>query len=156
MRWHYTTLSKLPLIIQSGQLIALEGAQQRATVWFSSNDAWEPTASKGISFETDSGPIHRTATIDEELAGGPVRIGVEDSTAPYDWEDYKKFSGAPPKLWRGLYQAGLASGAQPSEWFASFEPVPSSQWLTIQVMERDSKEWRELSADELNKFRKPH
>ena len=97
MRWHYTTLSKLPLIIQSGRLIALEGAQQRATVWFSSNDAWEPTASKGISFETDSGPIHRTATIDEmfELAGGPVRIGVEDSTAPYDWEDYKKFSGQP-------------------------------------------------------------
>ena len=131
--WHYTVGARLGAILASQVLRPAEhGVPQgeRPVVWFSSNPDWEQTANKGM---IDNG-AHRSLTKDEteEFAKGLFRIGVSLKTAPHNWREYQRLSGAQQKMLRGLVASAISIGANPNDWRVSFERVPSSQWLTVE------------------------
>jgi hypothetical protein len=111
---------------------------EKPAVWFSSNEQWEPTANMPLR-RADGTTTASTKDATHLLGGGLARIGVVPEAAPHDWEAYKRLSGVTAKRAREIYKAGVAQGARPAEWFASFEPVPRSKWLGIEVW--DGQKW---------------
>jgi hypothetical protein len=64
----------------------------------------------------------------------PVRIGVMPETAPYDWLTLRRMSRMKPSIADGLI--GVAPqevGADPSDWYGTFNPVTTDQWVDLQV-----------------------
>jgi hypothetical protein len=114
-------------------------------VWFSSNQDWERTVWKAIRY-----PDGTTVQLDsmEELAEycGLVRFGVAPETAPHDWRALKELSGMSARLARGLYEAAIERGANPNEWFGTFDPVPRELWVAVEVYENGK--WVRVSGKE--------
>jgi hypothetical protein len=134
-RWHYTTEAHLPKILRSGVLLpATCGVDngERPAVWTSANPVWEETANKGYVDEATG--MTRTGTKATTAArGGLARIEVRPEAAPYDWVAFRAESGIHPRIARGLAEAAVAAGANPYEWFVSFEPIEMDDWLDIEV-----------------------
>jgi len=133
--WHYTTGNLLPLILKDG-LVRLATANidedERPAVWFSSNQIWEKTSTKGM-ITSDSKLVTLTKEEMCRLCDGLARISVERNVAPHNWEAYKKMSGVSAKMAGGMKQSAYTVGARISEWFVSFEAVPCEKWLGIEV-----------------------
>ena len=146
LRWHYTVRQRLDGLLRAGVLpLATAGlpAGERPVVWFSSNQLWEETANQ--AWQRPDGTINpgnKEAT--HLLGGGLARIGVLPETAPHDWKAFKALSGIKAAKARGMYGAGIGAGARPGEWFVSFEPVPRSQWLAVEVW--DGAQWLRLET----------
>ena len=62
---------------------------------------------------------------------GPHRC--RPSVATIDWNAYKDQSGVPAEAARWVYDAAIKAGSRPSLWYATFESVPRSQWLVVEV-----------------------
>src|SRR5262249_4007540 len=135
VRWHYTVRQRLAGILRDGVLpLATAGlpAGERPAVWFSSNQPWAESANQAWP------PPHGTIQPGNKeaahlLGGGLARIGVLPETAPHDWKAFKALSGIKAAKARAMYSAAIGAGARPGEWFASFEPVPRSQWVAVEV-----------------------
>ena len=142
LAWHYTTSQKRALIDAAGQLRpadAFIGPNERPAVWFSLNQRWEPTASKGI-IDAATGR-HRTATIAEmiEFAGGPlVRYGIAPRLLLPSGE-LRRRARIAGHTWRGMVASGRAVGANPADWFGSLQPVPVAQCIT--QLSTDGRQW---------------
>jgi len=137
--WHYTVVERLQHIFQAGELRPeREGIprKEKAAVWFSANPVWEPTANRVIR---NAAGVRARLTKDQTivLGGGLARIGVAAAVAPVDWKAFKKQSGISPDRARAIYEEAIGIGARPAEWFATFEPVPRSQWLSVEVWENE-------------------
>lgn len=147
MIWHYTTGQKLPSIKADGVILTSEFIcrKEREAVWFSSNPLWEKSAAKGW-YDPLTGREGMFQTMEEhvEHCGGLFRIGVAPETAPHDWNAFRRLSGILPKYANGLRSLGYEWGARISEWFVSFEPVPQTEWLTIEKWEHDA--WNRCPA----------
>lgn len=149
MRWHYTTYKHhLPKILAAGYIdttrVGIDEGEL-AAAWFSTDPYFEPTARKMYSVP---GQPPRELTMDEmHQYAGLVRIGVADETAPVSWAGFRVHSGATKKTIKRLTIAGRKHGANPDNWFASFEPVPRDTWLSIQKwngtgwVDLDRSEW---------------
>ena len=141
MLWHYTVVERLNQILADGLLRpaamgALKGV--KPVVWFTTNQDWEPTANRLWQSPTGSWTrLGKDQTI--VLFGGLARIGVAPSVAPIDWKAYKDQSGIPPKAANTIYNEAVSVGGRPGNWFATFEPVPRSLWLAVEVWE--SEQW---------------
>jgi hypothetical protein len=146
LRWHYTVRQRLDGLLRDGVLPpATAGlpAGERPAVWFSSNQQWEETANQ--AWQRPDGTINpgnKEAT--HLLGGGLARIGVLPETAPHDWKAFKALSGIKAAKARGMYDAAIGVGARPGEWFVSFEPVPRSQWVAVEVW--DGERWLRLET----------
>ena len=147
MIWHYTTGQKFPLIKAEGVILTSKyiSRKEREAVWFSSNPLWEKTAAKAL-FNSLTGERRLLRTMEEhvEHCGGLFRIGVAPETAPHDWNAFRRLSGILPKYANELRNIGYERGARISEWFVSFEPVPQTEWLTIEKWEHDA--WNRCSV----------
>jgi hypothetical protein len=140
-RFHYTIRTCWEGI-QQDHLIRLEEEAPpcRPAVWFSTRSVWEPTATKGVLLH--GRPV--LASWDRMQEIGLVRIEVAPETAAHDWEAYKRLADCP---WASnLARTGRIAGADPRDWFVSFEPVPSSQWLRVDEWDRNRQLWRELAT----------
>jgi len=138
MLWHYTTGEKLIAILEDG-LIKPTSCRidpgERAAVWFSANQWWEPTASKTLEH---NGTLRALSMSETAYCGnGLVRFGVAAETAPVSWRQFRTLSGISPETYRNLARAGKKHGADPRQWYASFEPVPRDKWLAIEVLQND-------------------
>lgn len=127
MRWHYTSVVRLRRILSSGVLLPHSCEDERAAVWFSSNQTWEQTACKRLSY------MRRRLTF-EEMVGvvGCARVGVERSdllTFCDWWEKYL----VPNEFAISIALGGMELGGHPGEWFASVEPVTRKDWRSVQV-----------------------
>jgi hypothetical protein len=134
-KWHYTVGAKLTLILGDGMIKpATSGVPrgERPIVWFSTNQDWEPTADKSVMDEHGT-LIHLDREKTAEMAGGLARISVAAETAPHDWQAIKELSGMTGWVAQGLYKTGIKKGSRPGDWWGSFDPVPRSKWLAIQV-----------------------
>jgi hypothetical protein len=69
------------------------------------------------------------------LGGGLARIGVAAEAAPCDWKAFKEQSGISSSAAKDLYNTAVSSGSRPGQWFASFERVPASKWLAVEILE---------------------
>jgi len=61
--WHYTLLTKLQMILNDGLIKPTDvmiDPREKPAVWFSSNQAWEPTATKNIRDEKTGQPREAT------------------------------------------------------------------------------------------------
>lgn len=134
--WHYTTVQKLGLIVQSGAIQPSAPPRERdekPVVWFSSQPDWDPTVNPVVA--ADGGWTRRYATLDEIIliTGGLARIGVAAEVAPHDWRAYKRLSGVSPRRAKAMYDRAVALGSRPSSWFVTFATVPREQWQAIEV-----------------------
>jgi hypothetical protein len=124
--WHYTTGDCFRGILTDMEIrpaTALVAKGETPVVWFSTNQAFERSALKGLE-PTGGGP-RRTATMDEmdRLGGGLFRIGVHKSIAPFDWWEFKRRSRIKEGIAKGLVKAARQLGANPAEWRVAFGPV---------------------------------
>jgi hypothetical protein len=138
--WHYTTLSVLYEIIKSGVLMptCYPGADQfRSTLWFSTNPVWEPTSAKRVGLRSHSGGLtmmQRRLTKDEQHA----ILGLARIEAPPDLEllpfwRWCDTVDAPDEWAMSMMSGGVELGGKPTEWFASFDPLPASRWMSVEV-----------------------
>src|SRR6266851_1957736 len=135
--WHYTR-EAFWQGIDADQMIRVEEygnpdwsyspLQGRPVVWFSTRQTWGPTATPGRD--------EQWITWAERQTLGPMRIEVAPATAPYSWREYRALSGIDPGFARALAGTGREQGANPLDWYVSFEPVPASRWLAVERMVR--------------------
>lgn len=134
--WHYTTGEKFVAIVEEGLIKPTAcriGPRERPAVWFSTNQWWERTASKILE---SGGKLKALSMLETGAYGkGLVRFGVADETAPVSWSQFRTLSGVSPETYRNLARAGKKHGADPREWFASFEPVGKDKWLAVEVFQ---------------------
>ena len=145
--WHYAPWEYLGEIITSGCLkVSNAGAsRERPLLWFSTNQHWEPTATKFL--RTAEGLVK--LTFDEQAAYyGCIRFGLMDpDTRLLHWRDACRAAGTPRQLRRKLERAGTELGANPSHWFAVATNVPLGD-LLFQVWLGEMG-WRNANAAEM-------
>jgi hypothetical protein len=148
MIWHYT-VDECFVSIMENELIrpatAYVPAGEKPIVWFSTEDFWEPTVTKGF--------LRADGTIENVRMSGLLerghllfRLGVDSSVAPYKWSDLRSLSGMSDEIARGLASAARAAGGNPSRWRGTFDAVPMESWETIERF--NGIEWVELDLSE--------
>lgn len=134
LKWYYTTGHKYKMIEKLGEIrpprsfVAAEG---KAAIWFSTEPEWEKTACELIESPNGAG-IRRTKEEAAELGGGLVRIGVPPEALPLDWKSFKRLSDISRDAANEMYSSGIACGARPGRWFATFEPIPRAMWVVVE------------------------
>ena len=134
-KWHYTTGQKFRLIVESGEIspaTAFVPKGERPIVWFSTAPDWEPTANKAWQ-NSDGTIVSLDRELTAQLAGGLVRFGIAPETAPHDWHVLKELSGMSSETARGLYRVAIQQGSLPDQWWGTFDAVPCSKWIAVQV-----------------------
>ncbi len=135
--WHYTTGFNLTAILRSRVLWRQAHLSQeelpgyegwRRAVWFTKSETLYPPTAR-ISVE-----MGRVLTLDEMIAhhGGIARIGVDPSTAPNTWEDYRTMSGLSRRTYKDLERNGRAFGDDPALWRMTFHDVYPQEWQAIE------------------------
>ena len=132
--FHYTTQSRLDLIIKTGQILpatAFVPLTERPGVWLSYRQRWEPTASKGIV-----GPdgTCRTATFEEMVARDrPCRIEVSVEAAPLTWREWSVRSGVHKTDAKKLRKSAELVWSSVTDYRMSFEPIDQRHWIAVEV-----------------------
>ncbi|PKL23814.1 MAG: hypothetical protein CVV47_13470 [Spirochaetae bacterium HGW-Spirochaetae-3] len=139
--YHYTVSDRIASIRKHGIKLAGAGVLglEKHAVWFSTNPVYETTACK-------AGTSSLQGMIDFGFT--PVRFVVDREM--FDWKYHKAHSGIKSAIARGLEEAGKQTNANPSEWFAVYEPV--KEWLAIEVYRNG--QWVELEEDEIENLAK--
>ena len=137
--WHYTFLPHLESILRDGLIrpaTALVEPPERPIVWFSRNQFWERTVTKGMKLASG-----RSLELDFNamVAHGvfPVRIGVLPETAPHDWLALRTISRMEPAMADGLVRVAEEVRADPRDWYGTFKPVAMKEWVDLQVFKSD-------------------
>jgi hypothetical protein len=133
--YHYTTGQNFHRIVGMGAILpAVDYVPlgEKPIVWFSYDPLWEPTACKSLRDNSGS-IIHLDREGTAQHGGGLVRIGVHPRTAPHDWHTLKELSGMSSKIARALYRTAIEKGSRPGNWRGTFDPVPRSNWTSVDV-----------------------
>ena len=133
-QWHYTSLAKLESILREGRIRPSswrrDGRLLVRAAWTSAAAIWEPTAT-ATNVITDQWEV----AVDELIAGEmpPIaRIGVA-TEGLLDWTEYLLRIGvADAHIWH-LAECGYECGADPENWAVNPGPIPSSEWLRVEV-----------------------
>lgn len=133
-RWHYTVGQRWEQIRSSGSIrpaIAGVPKGERPVAWFSRREPHEPTAT--TLMRDSASEVRQASELEIKLhLGGRVRVGVAPQTAPHDWAAFVRLSGISQDMADGLVQAARERGADPGDWFASFDPVPAAAWRAVE------------------------
>jgi len=135
--WHYTTNQGLTGILRDQVIRPATAAvdrRERPIVWFSTNQDWEKTVTKALKYS--DGRLVALKTPPQFVRFGVrvrvFRIGVLPQSAPLHWCQLKAMAGIKPKVIKGLVRSAIELGADPSEWRGTFEPVPATEWISLQ------------------------
>jgi len=132
--FHHSVGDYLLRIIDSGEIRAATAhvpRRVRPAVWCSLEPEWEPTANKSV-MQNDQlyrGGMWSTA----QFGAGLARIEVDPTAAPYTWADYKRTSGESAEGIKRLSLAARDQGADPKFWRISFQPIPASLWVAVEI-----------------------
>jgi len=132
--WHYTVGNSFLGILESGAILPATAyvlPDEQPIVWFSTNPYWENTVFKGL-LQAD-GTI-RDVGMRGLLEHGLqlLRIAVPAEVAPHNWKALRELSGMDPHVAAGLAREAKRWYANTSEWRGTFDPVPSSAWISIE------------------------
>lgn len=137
--FHYTSPSYLPSIIRSGYIkLATAGIdkKEKPAVWLSTNTVWEHTATKiGV---INGVPTQMTKEQQHRLVG-LARIEVKRLEGFVSWTEFGNASGVSKQSFEFMETLGCLKGADPSEWWAYFEPIRVKDWLAVEVW--DGRKW---------------
>jgi hypothetical protein len=136
--YHYTVGNRLLPIIESGELRpATAGVPngEKPAVWFSTNAEWEETANKMTARKVRGRVVVSLGTREstERNGGGLVRIAVRPDSVPLGWADFRQLSGISGESAERLEEVARQAGSDPAEWRVSFDPVPRSEWVDVEV-----------------------
>lgn len=107
-------------------------------LWFSSNQNWEPTATKLCGDAL--GSVVKMTFAQQVKVFGAVRFGLPARDVRLlDWKTACSFAGTPRETRRELERVGKKQGADSRQWFATPVQIPLSE-LHFQV-------WMEGWAD---------
>lgn len=133
--FHYTVAAYLPSILEDRMIRPADAyitPGERAAVWFSTQEWWEPTANKNYR-RPDGALVFLNKEETQAMYGGLIRIEVEPEAAPYTWQDFKRMAGTPRKILRALEKTAAKSGSRVATWRISFEPVRAERWIEAEV-----------------------
>ena len=132
--WHYTSAFRLPQIFQSGKINLDKQAKafgEKPAVWISTNSVWENTATKMV--EDENGNLITLTKEEMCLRVGLGRIEIKPSESFISWSKFGTTSRINPKLFNSMTQVGIGQGANPNEWFASYIPIISRYFISIEM-----------------------
>ncbi len=144
--YHCTTGLKLRSIINSGAIkptTAKIEQHEKPVAWFSTQDQWEPTATK-VPIPGVQGQI-----MTARAQGGLVRITVPATCAPYVFPQLPLIAGTKPSVCIGLLLAGLELGADPGAWRFTPTPVPATMFREIEFFDFANDHWLAVDLAEL-------
>jgi hypothetical protein len=144
--YHYTTGLKLRSIINSGCIkptTAKIEPHEKPVAWFSTQDQWEPTATK-VPIPGMQGQI-----MTAQAQGGLVRITVPGTSAPYVFPQLPMIAGTKPTVCMGLLLAGLELGSDPDTWRFTPTPVPSALFREVEFYDFANDRWLAVDLAEL-------
>jgi hypothetical protein len=133
--YHYTNASNYPQIMREGFLRGSLMVERRRrgfckpVLWFSKNKFWEPIAMKMVIENNtirDLTPKRHFETV------GMVRFGIKFTPQLKSWEDYKKASNIPGRVFLLLELSGLIQGAKPKDWYYCLGSIPLSDCISIE------------------------
>lgn len=145
--WHYTVGTKLLPILTTGRIKRASARlmrPERAAVWFSIHQSWEPTATKIL--RNANGAEHKM-TIEEMVmyTGVLVRLQVPPTVAPYDWAHHRRHGRVDTRIADGLEVVARKDGADPSEWRLSYKDVSLHSVTSIEAS-RDGVTWMSVGS----------
>ena len=144
--FHYTTGLKLLSIINSGHITPTTAKiepHEKPVAWFSTQDQWEPTATK-VPIPGMAGQI---ATA--QAQSGLVRITAPGSCAPYIFPQLPLIAGTSIKACIGLLHAGLELGADPRAWRFTPMPVLTALFREVEFYDFANDNWLAIDLAEL-------
>lgn len=147
--WHYTTGRYFIEIVQSGFLDpskTVTPPRERAIVWFSTNQYFEPTAQKALSQGATIVFLGMDGTF--EHGGGLVRFGIKATDMTLKaWPKLGVCAGMHPQTIAAIEAVGREQGANPAQWLGSFKRIAVKR-MTICVAERlnDGFKWVEVQS----------
>ena len=152
-RWHYTKGLHLRSLLSEGRIRLAPGygPWERAAVWTSVRQTWEPTIAPTVVLMQDGREIERRwiRTIDEaaEIVQGLVRIAVPKDLVPYSWSQFRTMSGIKSQHAEALEITARRQGADARDWFVGFVPIPKDAWLRIEGWNPTTREWQQVQQE---------
>ncbi len=135
MIYHYTQMVHLQRILAFGLRPSTYYLQpgEQPVLSFTTNPNWENTV-----FAIDAPTL---AEAHEKMLGddGLVRIGCDDSVAPYRWNRLCEVANTPERVSRWLAKFAIRVGSNPNDWRGTLSGVPVSEFRAIDVY--DGHEW---------------
>jgi hypothetical protein len=144
--FHFTTGAKLLSIINSGAIkptTAKIEPHEKPVAWFSTQDHWEPTATK-VPIPGMQGQIETA-----KAQGGLVRITVPGTCAPYVFPQLPLIAGTKPSVCIGLLIAGLELGSDPDSWRFTLQTVPTALFREVEFFDFAHDRWVAVDMTEL-------
>lgn len=144
MAWHYTIGSYLERILGGGMLVpATAGveAPERPVVWFSLNQHWEPTATKGI-FGNDG--ARRMATMEEmwALGDGLFRFGTP-ARSLLAGETLIRKARISRRTWADLGRSASKCGGDSRDWLGHIGALPIAD-MRMQLLRSVDGAWSDV------------
>ena len=138
---HYTSLVRLPQILNSGQLLPhMDGHVEKSVVWLSSDSFWEPTATKPC--RTDSALVNLKFWEYRDLFGC-IRFALPaDDSRLLTWRDVCEQVGLSRVERRKLEADARKRGGDPKQWFAVPAAIPLAD-MSLEILSIN--EWRTVS-----------
>lgn len=140
--WHYTTFDALEEIFHDGKIrcdtIIIEG--EIPCVWLSTNARWEESVRKTL-YDPTTGIETPALSRDGLFKAGilPIRIEINHRNVKItDWEIHCK--KIPKKIAQELEHTAQEWGANPEEWWVSYQPIPIKSFVSPIEM-WDGKQW---------------
>lgn len=151
--WHYTLATNVPSIFAAGELRPTIIDARAPTLWFSANQIAEMTVKKPQVLDGPNGPLLMTQGSFDELARkeGIFRIGVDRQEARlfgfHSWAQQARVSRDAAER---LAAMGRRWGANPEDWYFTFDAVSQRLWLEVEKLETDATGfWRYVGAEEM-------
>ena len=144
--FHYSTGLKLRSIINSGAIkptTAKIEPHEKPVAWFSTQEQWEPTATKVPT------PGKLGQLITAKSQSGLVRITVPGTCAPYVFQQLPLIAGTKPSVCIGLLIAGLELGSDPDTWRFTPAPVPTALFREVEFFNFAHDRWVAVDMAEL-------
>ena len=122
-------------ILKSGELQVSQWEKQNKVkppaLWLSTNPVWEHTATSMI--KDDIGQIRGLTKDELHQMYGLVRFSVPFKKEMFcSWGKYKYKSNTPLNVYLSLERQGIIKGANPNEWYASFENIPLEKCIACE------------------------
>jgi len=99
--------------------------------------------------EVGPGQLHPFIPVRIKLDESKISLGSKQpgKTALFSWRHYRKNSGESHAMLKGLVKVGKKQGANPKQWFVSYEEVPNFNCCSYERW--DGNTWVELTDDDI-------
>ena len=144
--YHYTSLSHLIEIFKTGKLLTSQTEKmlkvKKPGLWFSTNSKWEFSAFKRFNDGKKEFDLNTPEEFEKYI--GCARLVTNLNSLFVTFAKYKHKSKVNPLLWDKMAEIGKSKGADPNEWYATFNPLSINN-LDIEVFEAG--EWFNLKKE---------